>query len=68
MWRWPGNDKGQVSFSVDASQGLTELRLGVDVGGTFTDLALMDDAGNVTVAKTPSTPRNLAQVSHLRKW
>ena len=48
-------------FPVDASQGLTAFRLGIDVGGTFTDLVLMDDAGNVTVAKTPSTPRNPAQ-------
>jgi N-methylhydantoinase A len=40
---------------------LTEFRLGVDVGGTFTDLVLMDDAGNVTIAKTPSAPRNPAR-------
>jgi len=40
---------------------LTKCRLGIDVGGTFTDLVLMDDAGNVTVAKTPSTPGNPAQ-------
>jgi N-methylhydantoinase A len=32
-------------------------RLGVDVGGTFTDLLLHDSAsGRVWVAKTPSTP------------
>lgn len=30
-------------------------RLGVDVGGTFTDLILWDDNGNATVHKTPST-------------
>jgi N-methylhydantoinase A len=30
-------------------------RIGVDVGGTFTDLVLWDDDGNVTVHKTPST-------------
>lgn len=30
-------------------------RLGVDVGGTFTDLILWDDDGSVTVHKTPST-------------
>jgi N-methylhydantoinase A len=39
----------------------SDLRLGVDIGGTFTDLVAMDDAGNVTVAKTPSTPRDPAQ-------
>jgi len=33
------------------------LRIGVDVGGTFTDLLLYDeDTGSVTFAKTPSTP------------
>jgi N-methylhydantoinase A len=32
------------------------LRIGVDVGGTFTDLVGVDDAGRVTVAKSASTP------------
>jgi N-methylhydantoinase A len=33
------------------------LRLGVDVGGTFTDLLLLDEAGGRTyTAKVPSTP------------
>ena len=32
-------------------------RIGVDVGGTFTDLIYIDDeAGRVIVHKTPSTP------------
>lgn len=31
-------------------------RIGVDVGGTFTDLVLWDDEGQVVVHKTPSTP------------
>ena len=32
-------------------------RIGVDVGGTFTDLILVDEeAGRVTVDKVPSTP------------
>ncbi len=35
------------------------MRLGVDVGGTFTDLLLQDDAANKTYrAKTPSTPQD----------
>ena len=34
-------------------------RLGVDVGGTFTDLLLIDDAtGNTFSAKVPSTPQD----------
>ena len=32
------------------------MLLGVDVGGTFTDFALVDDAGEVVEVKTPSTP------------
>jgi len=32
------------------------LRIGVDVGGTFTDLVAVDDAGCVTIAKSASTP------------
>jgi N-methylhydantoinase A len=31
-------------------------RIGVDVGGTFTDLILWDDDGRTVVHKTPSTP------------
>jgi N-methylhydantoinase A len=36
-------------------------RLGVDVGGTFTDLIIVDDAGKVTVHKVPSTPADPSQ-------
>jgi N-methylhydantoinase A len=33
------------------------LRLGVDIGGTFTDLVIMDEAtGAITIEKVPSTP------------
>ena len=31
-------------------------RIGIDVGGTFTDLVAVDDTGGVTFAKAPSTP------------
>jgi N-methylhydantoinase A len=31
-------------------------RIGVDVGGTFTDLVAVDDSGRVTLAKAASTP------------
>src|SRR5262245_52676461 len=34
------------------------FRIGVDVGGTFTDVVAVDDAGRVTIAKAPSTPRD----------
>ena len=37
-------------------------RIGVDIGGTFTDVALVDDvAGRIGVAKTLTTPRDFAQ-------
>ncbi|MEC9152784.1 MAG: hydantoinase/oxoprolinase family protein [Pseudomonadota bacterium] len=32
------------------------MRIGVDIGGTFTDLACIDDDGVLNTAKTPSTP------------
>ncbi|HEY5831051.1 MAG: hydantoinase/oxoprolinase family protein [Hyphomicrobiaceae bacterium] len=32
------------------------LRIGIDVGGTFTDLVCVDAQGGVTIAKVPSTP------------
>src|SRR5215468_8093943 len=36
-------------------------RIGVDIGGTFTDVALIEDAsGRIGVAKTSTTPENLA--------
>lgn len=33
-----------------------QLRLGVDIGGTFTDLLLADDSGVILTLKTPSVP------------
>src|SRR6266542_3413004 len=37
-------------------------RIGIDIGGTFTDVALVDDAtGQIGVAKVPTTPGDLTQ-------
>ncbi|MDP6389483.1 MAG: hydantoinase/oxoprolinase family protein [Alphaproteobacteria bacterium] len=37
-------------------------RIGVDIGGTFTDVALVDDAtGAIGIAKTPTTPRDFGR-------
>ena len=39
----------------------TRYRLGIDIGGTFTDATLIDEAtGNVAIAKVPSTPADPA--------
>ena len=32
------------------------MQIGVDIGGTFTDLVCIDDSGELHIAKTPSTP------------
>lgn len=37
------------------------MRIGIDVGGTFTDLVLMDDRGRFYYAKTPTTHKDLAE-------
>lgn len=35
--------------------------LGIDIGGTFTDCILIDEAGELRVAKLPTTPEDLSQ-------
>ena len=35
------------------------MYLGIDIGGTFTDLVLMDETGNLVTAKAPTTPGEL---------
>lgn len=32
------------------------FKIGIDVGGTFTDLLVFDDAGNTAICKAPTTP------------
>ena len=34
---------------------------GIDIGGTFTDCVIVDNAGAVTTAKAPSTPHDFAE-------
>ncbi|PIK73212.1 5-oxoprolinase, partial [Methylobacterium frigidaeris] len=35
---------------------MTQFRIGIDVGGTFTDLVAIDRTGTTVFAKSPSTP------------
>ena len=37
------------------------LRIGIDIGGTFTDLAAVDERGRAVIAKCASTPRDPAE-------
>lgn len=45
-------------MSVATSQ--RSWRIGVDVGGTFTDLVAVDDRGVIRVSKVPTTPADPA--------
>ncbi|HSJ46576.1 MAG TPA: hydantoinase/oxoprolinase family protein [Euzebyales bacterium] len=48
--------------AVDDGTSEHTLRIGVDTGGTFTDVVLFDPgAGTVTITKTPSTPDDPAR-------
>ena len=40
---------------------MSETRLGVDVGGTFTDLVALSAEGALVTAKVPSTPRDQSE-------
>ena len=44
------------SDSNEIKRPVAPWRIGVDVGGTFTDLVLADSGGEVWVAKVPSVP------------
>src|ERR1043165_10216720 len=42
--------------------GPMRWRIGVDIGGTFTDVALVEEAsGRIGIAKVPTTPRDFGQ-------
>ncbi len=46
---------------MDTTSLSSEFRVGIDTGGTFTDIVLADAAsGRVDVTKVPSTPENPA--------
>ena len=38
-----------------------QFAIGVDIGGTFTDLLVMDEVGTIHIAKVPSTPQDPSQ-------
>jgi N-methylhydantoinase A len=40
---------------------MSRYLVGVDIGGTFTDCVVLDERGQITATKAPSTPGNFAQ-------
>src|SRR4051794_38466975 len=44
-----------------ATQGERMSSIGVDTGGTFTDLVLLRDDGSMEAAKRPSTPSDFSE-------
>lgn len=52
-------ERGDLNMVGKTRRPGTGIRLGVDVGGTFTDLALIDDStGRVTIHKLLTTPQD----------
>lgn len=43
------------------NQNAKKYIVGIDTGGTFTDVTVVDSEGYVTSAKSPSTPKNFAE-------
>ena len=37
------------------------MQIGVDIGGTFTDIVALDRGGRLVLAKVPSTPKDLLE-------
>jgi N-methylhydantoinase A/oxoprolinase/acetone carboxylase beta subunit len=37
------------------------MQIGVDIGGTFTDIVALDQAGRLSLTKVPSTPKDLLE-------
>lgn len=37
------------------------MRIGIDIGGTFTDIVCIEEDGTILVLKVPSTPDNYSR-------
>ena len=54
--RQPRPRAGPVDRTPGGAEVLMMFRIGVDVGGTYTDLVATDETGRTVFAKSPSTP------------
>ena len=52
------NARAPVEPGVAAPRGAARYRIGIDVGGTFTDLVLVAPTARSTLDKMPTTPRD----------
>ena len=39
------------------------MQIGIDIGGTFTDIVALDEKGRLSLTKVPSTPRIFSKAS-----
>src|SRR5690348_18444165 len=53
-----------VNFGMRSARGAARERkimsyyIGTDIGGTFTDLVMLSDAGDIAIVKAPTTPED----------
>ena len=53
---------GRSALALPQNGETMNWRIGIDIGGTFTDVALLDEAGGrIGVAKVPTTPAEFAE-------
>ena len=52
---------GERRTAPSKGERVSEMRLGVDVGGTFTDLVALSAEGTLVTAKVPSTPQDQSE-------
>src|SRR6516162_2818559 len=59
IWRTASSPGRTAMARAGAHAEVADLyRIGIDVGGTFTDLVAVDPEGRVAIAKSPSTPED----------